>query len=99
MSFTVDTDALVCSAFAVTGHGEDLACNHVCTDARFASAEPGWLGRSAAALDNRLARWATTSTMLLTAIGEQATAMHEGAIAYVSGEHRNAQEFETAAQA
>lgn len=91
MSFTVDTDTLTCSAIAVTGHGEELAYNHVSTDVRFATAESGWLGRSAAALNSRLARWATTSTSLLTTMGDQATAMHTGALAYARNEEHNAQ--------
>lgn len=91
MSFTVDTDTLTCSAIAVTGHGEELAYHHVSTDVRFATAESGWLGRSATALNSRLARWATTSTTLLTTIGDQATAMHACAVAYVCNEEHNAQ--------
>jgi hypothetical protein len=91
MSFTVDTEMLACCAIAVTGHGEDLALNHLSTDGRIATAESGWVGRSGTALNNRLTAWAATSATLLTAIGGHATAMQNGVIAYVSNEQQSAQ--------
>ncbi|MGK2881076.1 MAG: WXG100 family type VII secretion target [Mycobacterium sp.] len=90
MSFTVDTEKLASSAITVTAHGETLATNHTSTDTRFATAESGWLGRSATALNNRLTQWATASATLLTNIGADATAMQNGAIAYVAHEEESA---------
>ncbi len=91
MSWFANLEDLLASAVTVTGHGDDLAARHLAADGRIDVAAPGWAGRSAAALDDRAARWAATSNALLTRIGEHALDLHTCAQVYADTEARRAQ--------
>lgn len=90
MSWFADLEDLVTSAVTVTGHGEDLAAQHLAADGRIDAAVPGWAGRSAAALQNRAARWSATSTALVTRIGAHAQDLHTCAQVYRRTEEQRA---------
>ena len=91
MSWFANLEDIVTSAVTVTGHGDDLAARHLAADGRIEAAAPGWTGRSAAALSDRAARWAATSTALLTRIGEHALDLHTCAQVYAATEGHRAQ--------
>lgn len=79
MTFNVDLPALVGSAVHVSGQGEDLAANHVDTDAKMAAAQVGWQGASAAALADKLTAWGDHSRTLLSRISDHSQGMHSSA--------------------
>ena len=91
MSWFADLEDIVTSAITVTGHGDELAARHLATDGRIDAAAPGWTGRSAAALNDRAATWAATSTALLTRIGAHALDLHTCAQVYAATEAQRAQ--------
>lgn len=91
MSFRVSIEDLAASGVAVAGYGEDLAVAHAAADARIAAAQPGWQGRSAAALAVKAARWASISTELLARLSDHAQALHTGAAELWDHEQRSAQ--------
>ncbi|MGH3558437.1 MAG: WXG100 family type VII secretion target [Mycobacterium sp.] len=93
MSLRVNLEHLATSAAQVTGHGEDLATQHLSADNRIAAAHAGWTGRSAEALTNRASLWAVKSTALVTRIGEHATDMHTTGLAFATMEAVNAQKL------
>jgi WXG100 family type VII secretion target len=70
--FRVDIEALAASAAHVAGQGDDLASAHMASDNRITSAQSGWVGNSAAALQARTAAWLETSRRLLTSVGDHA---------------------------
>ncbi|MCI4673520.1 hypothetical protein [Candidatus Mycolicibacterium alkanivorans] len=94
MSWFAHLEDLVASATAVACHGDDLAARHLAADGRTDSAASGWTGRSAAALNDRAARWAATSTALLARIGEHAVDLHTCAHVYSVTEAQRAQACE-----
>jgi WXG100 family type VII secretion target len=89
-SLRVNLDHLEISAAQVTGHGEDLATSHLSADNRIAAAQAGWTGRSAEALAHRTSRWATTSTALVTRMGEHANDLYSAGVAFSTMESVNA---------
>jgi uncharacterized protein YukE len=56
-TFRVDLEALARSVSQVSEQGEDLAGAHLSSDNRIAVAQSGWVGASAAALQDRTAIW------------------------------------------
>jgi uncharacterized protein YukE len=87
--FRVDLEALASSAAQVSGHGEDLAAAHLSSDNRIAAAQPGWVGRSAAALDTKTARWLEISRRLLTRVGGHALDLNDDGIDFAAMERDN----------
>jgi hypothetical protein len=53
--FRIDLEPLAGSAAQVSAHGEDLASAHLSSDNRITTAQSGWVGASAAALNIRTA--------------------------------------------
>ena len=82
MVLKVDLDAMVASAGHVRVQGEDLAAGHLATDHRMASAEVGWQGLSATALNVKLAAWGSVSSALLERIGDHAQGLHSCAVGF-----------------
>ncbi len=97
MSWFADFEDLVTSAVTVTGHGEDLAAQHLGADSRIDAAAPGWTGRSAAALQTRVARWSAESTALVTRIGAHAQDLHACAQVYRCTEEQRARALDAGA--
>ncbi len=87
----VDSEALAASAAHVAGQGEDLATAHLSSDNRFAAAQSGWVGNSAAALQERTSAWLETSRALLSRVGEQALNLSNDAIHFAATERLNAE--------
>ncbi len=87
--FKVNLEDLIGSANEMIGHGEHLAASHVSADGRIAGAEPGWAGKSAAAMSNRAAIWSSRSAALVTRIGDHATGMHTSATCFATNEEHN----------
>lgn len=86
----VNLEDLATSAAQVTGHGEDLATSHFSADNRIAAAQTGWTGRSAEALANRVSQWATTSTALVSRMGEHANDLYTAGVVFSTTEATNA---------
>jgi uncharacterized protein YukE len=87
--FRVDLEALASSAAQVSGQGEDLAAAHLASDNRFAAAQAGWVGSSAAALDAKTARWMETSRRLLTRVGDHALDLNDDGIDFAAMQRAN----------
>ncbi len=85
----VDVEALAASAAHVAGQGDDLATAHLASDNRIASAQSGWVGSSAAALQNRTAAWQETSRRLLTRVGDHALNLSNDGISFTALEREN----------
>jgi WXG100 family type VII secretion target len=88
MSLRVSVEELLVAAAAVSGLGEDLATAHASTQARMEAALPGWRGLSAVAVAERLADWASVTTVLLGRLGEYAQALRVSAAAFADAEQR-----------
>jgi WXG100 family type VII secretion target len=87
--FRVDIEALAGSAAHVAGQGDDLATAHLSSDNRIASAQSGWVGSSAAALQTRTAAWQETSRRLLTSVGDHALNLNNDGISFTALEREN----------
>jgi uncharacterized protein YukE len=91
--FRVDIEALAGSAAHVTGQGDDLATAHLSSDDRIASAQSGWVGSSAAALQTRTAVWLDTSRRLLISVGEYALALNNDGISFAALDRENVEQM------
>ena len=89
MALNVDLEAMVSSAGQVTVQGEDLAAGHLATDNRMASAEVGWQGLSAIAMNARMAAWGDASAALLERIGDHAQGLHGCAVGFAAHEEQS----------
>jgi WXG100 family type VII secretion target len=87
--FRVDIEALAASAAHVAGQGDDLASAHVASDNRIASAQSGWVGSSAAALQTRTAAWLETSRRLLTSVGDHALNLNNDGLSFAELDRGN----------
>jgi uncharacterized protein YukE len=85
---------MVESAIQVSAHGEDLALNHQTTDGQIASAQGGWAGSSALAMAERSARWAQTSTVLLTRVSDHSQGLHASAQAFAATENESSNQLQ-----
>jgi len=92
-NFRVDLEALASSAAQVSGQGEDLATAHVLSDNRITSAQPGWVGNSAAALNAKTKTWLETSRRLLTSVGDHALKLNNDGINFSALERENAEKL------
>jgi|EndMetStandDraft_8_1072994.scaffolds.fasta_scaffold112037_2 WXG100 family type VII secretion target len=90
---SVDIDALKQSATKVTGHGDDLQTSHTTASSQISGAASGWAGTSAQALANRVAKWNTRTTELVTNIGDHAQGMHTSATGFTTNEQHSGQEL------
>ena len=88
-AFRVDIEALAASAAHVAGQGDDLATAHLSSDNRIASAQSGWVGSSAAALQTRAAAWHETSRRLVTSVGAHALNLNNDGISFTALEREN----------
>ena len=91
MALNVDLEAMVSSAGRVAVQGEDLAAGHLATDNRMASAQVGWQGLSATAMNAKLAAWGSASAALLERISDECYYLVVSAYdwaALARGEHR-----------
>jgi uncharacterized protein YukE len=87
--FRVDIEALAGSAAHVAGQGDDLASAHLSSDNRIASAQSGWVGSSAAALQTRAVAWLETSRRLLTSVGDHALNLNNDGMSFAALEREN----------
>jgi uncharacterized protein YukE len=87
--FRVDIEELAGSAAHVADQGDDLATAHLSSDNRIASAQSGWVGSSAAALQTRTAAWLETSRRLLTNVGNHALSLNNDGISFGALERDN----------
>jgi uncharacterized protein YukE len=87
--FRVDIEALAASAAHVAGQGDDLASAHVAADNRIASAQSGWVGSSAGALQARMAAWLETSRRLLGSVGDHALDLGNDGLSFAELERDN----------
>jgi uncharacterized protein YukE len=92
-NFRVDIEALAGSAAHVAGQGDDLATAHLSSDNRIASAQSGWVGSSAAALQTRTAAWLETSRRLLTSVGDHALHLNNDGISFAALERENVEQL------
>ncbi|WP_428338560.1 WXG100 family type VII secretion target [Mycobacterium sp.] len=92
-NFRVDIEALAASAAHVAGQGDDLATAHLSSDNRIASAQSGWVGSSAAALQTRTAAWLETSRRLLTSVGDHALNLNNDGICFSALERDNVEQL------
>lgn len=92
-NLSVDIDTLTQSATKVTGHGDDLHASHAGASTRISAAAGGWAGTSAQALANRVAKWNTRTTELVTSIGDHAQGMHTSAAGFDANEHDSAEKL------
>ena len=92
-TFRVDIEALAASAAHVAGQGDDLASAHLASDNRIASAQSGWVGSSAAALQARAAAWLETSRRLLTNVGDHALRLNNDGISVAALESANVEKL------
>jgi WXG100 family type VII secretion target len=90
---SADVDALTQSATAVTGHGDDLHATHTAASAQLSAAESGWIGSSAQALANRVAKWNGRTTELVATIGDHAQDMHTSATEFAANEQDSSQKL------
>ncbi|BBY59252.1 WXG100 family type VII secretion target [Mycolicibacterium sarraceniae] len=90
---SVDTDALTQSATKVTRHGDNLHASHTTASTRISGAEGGWAGASGEALANRVAKWNTRTTELVTNIGDHAQGMHTSATGFTTNEQQSGDEL------
>lgn len=90
----LDLEALACSAAHVTGQGENLATAHLSSDNRIVSAQSGWVGTSAEALNVRMAAWLETSRRLLTRVGDHALDLNNDGIDFAATEQDNAEKLD-----
>jgi uncharacterized protein YukE len=93
--FGVDLDALASSAAHVTGQGEDLATAHLLSDNRIVSAQSGWVGSSALALNAKTATWLETSRRLVTSVGDHATDLNQDGVDFSEMERDHAGKLQT----
>jgi WXG100 family type VII secretion target len=91
--FRVDIEALAASAAHVAGQGDDLATAHVASDNRIASAQSGWVGSSAAALQTRTAAWLETSRRLLTSVGDHALNLNNDGLSFAELDRGNVEKL------
>jgi WXG100 family type VII secretion target len=94
--FRVDPAALAGSAAQVSAQGEELASAHLSSDNRVATAQSGWVGASAAALDAKAAAWLETTRDLLTRLGDHASDLAGDGIAFVALERDNIEKLRAA---
>ena len=87
--FRVNIEALAASAAHVAGQGDELACAHLASDNRIASAQSGWVGSSAAALQTRTAAWLETSRKLLTSVGDHALDLNNDGLRFAELDRGN----------
>jgi WXG100 family type VII secretion target len=93
----VDIDALSQSATQVTGHGDDLHASHAGAHTQLCAAEGGWIGTSAQALANRVAKWNIRTSELVSTIGDHAKSMHTSATGFTVNEQDGSQELQDVA--
>jgi uncharacterized protein YukE len=89
MAFRVNLEQLAASAAQVTNHAEDLAASHLAADNQIATAQAGWIGRSAEALAYRAPLWAANSTALVTRMGDHANDFYSCGQAFSATEDLN----------
>lgn len=89
MALNVDLEAMVSSAGHVTVQGEDLAAGHLASDNRMASAQFGWQGLSATAMNAKLAAWGNVSAALLERISDHAQGLHSCAVGFATHEEQS----------
>lgn len=89
----LDIEALAGSAAQVAGQGDDLATAHLSSDNRIATAQSGWVGRSAAALQTRTAAWLETSRRLLANVGDHALTLNNDGISFSALERENVEKL------
>jgi uncharacterized protein YukE len=92
-TFRVDLEALARSVSQVSEQGEDLAGAHLSSDNRIAVAQSGWVGASAAALQDRTAIWLETSRELLSRVGGHASELNNDGIDATAMERNNVQQL------
>ena len=92
-NFRVDIEALAGSAAHVAGQGDDLATAHLSSDNRIASAQSGWVGSSAAALQTRAEAWLETSRRLLSRVGDHALNLNNDGISVAALERENVEKL------
>ncbi|KZS81575.1 MULTISPECIES: hypothetical protein [Mycobacterium] len=88
--FQLSPEEWMSSAVHVTGQGEGLATAHLTSDYRLQSAQVGWQGASATALDAKLGDWLEVSRALLTRVGDHARGLHEAAVRHAAAEEERA---------
>jgi len=91
--FRVDIEALAGSAAHVAGQGDDLANAHLASDNRIATAQSGWVGSSAAALQIRTTAWLETSRRLLTNVGDHALNLNNDGLNFAALERENVEKL------
>jgi uncharacterized protein YukE len=91
--FRVDLEALTCSVAQVFEQGQDLAGAHLSSDNRIAAAESGWVGASAAALHDRMAKWLETSRTLLSRVGGHASELNGDGIDFAATERDSVEQL------
>jgi WXG100 family type VII secretion target len=89
----VDIEALAASAAHVAGQGDDLASAHLASDNRIASAQSGWVGSSATALQTRTAAWLETSRRLLTNVGDHALNLNNDGFSFAELDRDNVEKL------
>ena len=89
MALNVDLEAMVSSAGHVTVQGEDLAAGHLGTDSRMTSAQVGWQGLSATAMNAKLAAWGSVFAALLERISDHAQGLHRCAVGFATHEEQS----------
>src|ERR1700679_3348089 len=88
-NFRVDIEALASSAAHVADQGDDLATAHLSSDNRIASAQSGWVGSAAVALQTRPAACVETSRRLLTSVGDHALNLNNDGVSFAELEREN----------
>jgi uncharacterized protein YukE len=92
-NFRVDIEALASSAAHVAGQGDDLATAHLSSDNRIASAQSGWVGSSAEALQTRTAAWLETSRQLLTDVGDHALHLNNDGVSFTAQQRESVEKL------
>lgn len=89
-SMHICPESLAAAAVQAGQYSDDLFASHARVDAAVESALSGWVGSSAVALVARAASWAIATTVLSTAVREQADALRQSALQFAEMDRRNA---------
>jgi uncharacterized protein YukE len=92
--FRLDLEALGSSAAHVAGQGEDLASAHLSADNRMTSAQSGWVGSSALALNAKTATWLEASRRLVTRVGDHALDLNDDGHSFAEMEHAHVEKLQ-----
>jgi len=86
----VNPELLTTAGGQVTGYTQDLEATFTSGDARMSAAQSGWTGRSAQALNTRVAAWQTTSAVISGRLVDHSAAFRITGAEFAETEQNNA---------